>query len=251
MRLTKLVFAIALSWCVPALCSDATGSHWRYQGSLNERGLPYDSVIGLGVTPFASASGGKALAAAVSYPNVMVERGQFALNLELPILSAESPWLQIEVHAADGSLTALPTRSPPAKSLGGACWALNGNSGTNASSDFIGTTDARRLSLRANGFNFLSGEHRTVVNGQILARAAPIVIGGSGGNSVVAGVVGATIGGGGGVAPAPVDNIVRDDWGTISGGGSNVADSATASTAEATYATVAAVRPMFAPLLAA
>jgi Chaperone of endosialidase len=237
MRLSSFCFAIALSLSLPAVGNDVPASTWRYQGSLNERGLPYDGMIGLRVTPFSSASGGKALAAAVSFPNVFVEKGHFGLDLELPTSLAE-PWLQVEVFAADGSTTVLPTRTKLAKTLGAACWALNGNSGTNAASDFIGTTDAKRLSLRANGFNFLSGEFRTFVSGQTVLRAAPVVIGGSGGNSVAANVVGATIGGGGGVAPAVVDNTVRDDWGTIGGGGSNVAGSATASTTDATYATV-------------
>lgn len=64
---------------------------------------------------------------------------------------------------------------------------------------------------------------------------SPNIIAGYTGNAVIAGVVGATIGGGGASGNA---NLVTDDYGTIGGGGNNQAGDNAGTTTDASYATV-------------
>ena len=61
------------------------------------------------------------------------------------------------------------------------------------------------------------------------------VVGGFGGNSVTDGVVGAVIGGGGATT---TQNRVTDDYGTVSGGSTNLAGNDTGTTKDAGHATV-------------
>ncbi|GIV76851.1 MAG: hypothetical protein KatS3mg050_1245 [Litorilinea sp.] len=91
-------------------------------------------------------------------------------------------------------------------------WRLEGNAGTDPASHFLGTTDNVTLTL--------------AVNGTAALRLAPTtgtlnIIGGYSGNSVAAGVVGATIGGGG--KGNGEENQVISTFGTVGGGFDNVA----------------------------
>jgi len=105
-------------------------------------------------------------------------------------------------------------------------WSLDGNAGTTAGTDFLGTIDDQPLELRANGERALRIEPDAV---------SPNLIAGVGGNSVIVGVHGATIGGGGSsVQP----NRVTDDYGTVGGGGGNVAGDDAGTTNDMTFATV-------------
>jgi hypothetical protein len=105
-------------------------------------------------------------------------------------------------------------------------WKLGGNAGANpANGNFIGTTDNLPLEFKVNGLRVLRLEQNT--NG------APNMIGGSSGNYVSNGVVGATISGGGALnyyGHSPSTNSVTADFGTVGGGLGN--------TASAYYATV-------------
>lgn len=91
-------------------------------------------------------------------------------------------------------------------------WHLNGNGGSSAGADFLGTTDNQPLELKVNNVRALRLEPTT--NG------APNVIGGSGLNLVEPGVVGATIVGGGALSyqNAAHTNRVGADFGVIGGG---------------------------------
>jgi hypothetical protein len=105
-------------------------------------------------------------------------------------------------------------------------WQLTGNTGTTPGTHFLGTTDNKALELK--------------VNGQRALRLEPVagganVIGGSYDNSVTAGVIGATISGGG---LATAQNIVTDNFGTIGGGMANLAGDAAGTTDDAQNATV-------------
>src|SRR4051812_29639627 len=97
---------------------------------------------------------------------------------------------------------------PPAQSF----WALSGNSGTNPTTNFVGTIDNKALNFRVNNQRAFRLE----------PGAFPNVIGGFSGNSVGAGIVGATIAGGGGtgceVPPGVFPNTVMATAGTVSGG---------------------------------
>ncbi len=111
-------------------------------------------------------------------------------------------------------------------------WRLGGNSGTSAASDFLGTTDAMSLSIRVNNRRAL----------QIMPNNnGPSIVGGYAQNAVGVGVVGGTVGGGGGKtnsAPQFRSNTVNDSFGTVSGGWDNHAGNGTGSVSDASGATV-------------
>jgi hypothetical protein len=98
-------------------------------------------------------------------------------------------------------------------------WQTSGNSGTTAGPNFVGTTDNQALELHVNGVRALRLEP-TATNGAVN------VIGGSPNNFVGAGVVGATIGGGGAInySGASFTNSVTVDFGTVGGGYANNAN---------------------------
>ncbi|RMF65336.1 MAG: hypothetical protein D6746_00615, partial [Bacteroidetes bacterium] len=113
----------------------------------------------------------------------------------------------------------------------GEAWSLTGNAGTTPGTHFVGTTDEAPLELRVNGARALRLEPGD----------SPNVIGGHGDNAATAGVVGATIGGGGAPDDAqgdPDHNLVTDDYGTVSGGQSNQAGDGAGTTSDQRFATV-------------
>jgi Chaperone of endosialidase len=122
-------------------------------------------------------------------------------------------------------------------------WQVGGNTGT--SGGFIGTIDNQPFDLRVNNVRAMRYRLNTGTSGYT---NAPNVIGGSSVNTVSSGVVGATIGGGGGneIHGASVANQVNADFATVGGGQNNTAsgDYATVGggygdTASGAYATVA------------
>ncbi|OAN42826.1 hypothetical protein A6A03_03670 [Chloroflexus islandicus] len=96
-----------------------------------------------------------------------------------------------------------------------AFWALAGNSGTTAGTNFIGTTDNVALEIKVNSARTLRIEPNAT---------SPNLIGGSRENTVTSGVSGATIGGSGratndcGTGSVPCANRVTDDYGTVGEG---------------------------------
>lgn len=104
-------------------------------------------------------------------------------------------------------------------------WLLNGNAGTSAGTDFIGTTDDQPLEVRVHGSRALRLEN----NGN----GAPNVIGGSLDNFVASGIVGATIAGGGATnyGGSQLANAVLGDFGTVGGGRLNRVDAGDATVA--------------------
>ncbi|MBC7228303.1 MAG: hypothetical protein H5T61_13910, partial [Thermoflexales bacterium] len=107
-----------------------------------------------------------------------------------------------------------------------AYWRLTGNSGTNPTTHFLGTTDNQALEVRVNNARALRLEPNAT---------SPNLIGGYSGNSVTSGAVGAAIGGGGASGDA---NRVTDDYGAIGGGGGNRAGDGDGDPTSAPYATV-------------
>jgi trimeric autotransporter adhesin len=95
-------------------------------------------------------------------------------------------------------------------------WLLGGNRGTTAGTHFLGTTDSQALDLRVNGAPALRLEPTT--NSSMVN-----VIGGSSGNYVDPGVVGATIAGGGTLNyfGNQDTNRVAANFGVIGGGADN------------------------------
>lgn len=90
-------------------------------------------------------------------------------------------------------------------------WDLTGNAGTNPTTNFVGTTDPVSLTLIVSGTAAL----RIVPATNPTYGYVPNLIGGYRGNTVAAGVVGATIGGGG---AGGAIHQVNGDFGTIGGG---------------------------------
>lgn len=107
-----------------------------------------------------------------------------------------------------------------------AYWRLTGNSGTNSTTHFLGTTDNQALELRANNARALRLEPNAT---------SPNLIGGYSGNSVTSGVYGAAIGGGGAAGNV---NRVTDNYGTVGGGLNNRAGDNAGTTSDQLYATV-------------
>lgn len=104
--------------------------------------------------------------------------------------------------------------------VGRAGWSLNGNAGTADNANFIGTSDAVPLNFRVNNYRVL----RLEFNGDLFS-GAPNIIAGNPGNSVSAGLIGATISGGGGYedgSPYSNDIFGNGNYGTIGGGNLNV-----------------------------
>lgn len=123
--------------------------------------------------------------------------------------------------AANGTVTC------ESDDTGAPAWLLAGNAGTNAATQFIGTTDAQPLVLRTDNARSLTITPTSV--------GANIVAGNSS-NSVQNNAVGVTIAGGG---SAGTPHSVRDDFGTVGGGGGNRVGNTDAVSNTAPYATVA------------
>jgi len=104
-------------------------------------------------------------------------------------------------------------------------WMLGGNSGTNPGTSFLGTTDDQALVLKVNNRQTMRYQYaeNTVSPGSEFRSAN--VLGGSDINSIGAGVVGATVAGGGKDFFSGTDgpNRMTGHFGTIGGGLSNTA----------------------------
>ena len=100
-------------------------------------------------------------------------------------------------------------------------WGLMGNASTVPGVNFLGTSDNQPLELRVNGQRALRIEPNT--NG------SPNFVGGASVNQIDAGVVGATIAGGGGTLAPGVSytNRISGDFGVIGGGVGNTIQSNT------------------------
>jgi hypothetical protein len=90
-------------------------------------------------------------------------------------------------------------------------WDLNGNAGTNPSVNFLGTLDNTELRFRVND---------TVGFRIVPTSGPPNIIGGSSNNTIMDGVIGGVIGGGGN---STEPNTVNDCYSTIGGGAGNSA----------------------------
>ena len=101
-------------------------------------------------------------------------------------------------------------------------WRTTGNNGTTAGTHFLGTTDNQPLEIKVNGLRALRIEDNgdSLADFGIIPDGAPNLIGGSPRNFVGAGVVGATIGGGGATNyfGSAYTNSVLADFGVLGGG---------------------------------
>lgn len=199
---------------------------FTYQGQLMQSGSPVNGTCDFRFSLWDAASLGTQIGSTQTILGVTVSNGLFTVQLDFgaSAFSGDARWLEIAARypAGSGSYTTLTPRQPltaaPYALYALSNWSLTGNSGTTPGSNFLGTTDNQALELRVNNARALRLEpHAT----------SPNLIGGYSGNSVTAGVYGATIGGGGASGSA---NSVTANYGTVGGGRGN--------TASGTYATI-------------
>jgi hypothetical protein len=124
--------------------------------------------------------------------------------------------------AAGSGLTLTPSGNTlTLASSSGAGWLLNGNNGTTAGTDFLGTRDNQPFELKVNNSRAL----RLELVGSALTFVSVNSIGGYKANRVSNGARGATIAGGGYTVPiifnGDVVNEIKADFGTIGGGSAN------------------------------
>ncbi len=124
--------------------------------------------------------------------------------------------IQVDSIAVSGAVTATAFIGDGSglTNLPSSGWGLSGNSGTDTTLNFIGTTDNKALDFKVNNERAL----RLFPN-----EVSPNIIGGFRNNTVDPGKVGATISGGG---LNSLGNHVFDDFGTIAGGLDNTAGGA-------------------------
>jgi hypothetical protein len=98
-------------------------------------------------------------------------------------------------------------------------WQTTGNAGTTAGVNFVGTVDSQALELHVDGQRAFRLEP-----GLFGSITIPNVIGGSLGNYVAPGTLGATIGGGGTTDSLDLDdtNVISGNFSTIAGGAGNM-----------------------------
>jgi len=106
-------------------------------------------------------------------------------------------------------------------------WELLGNAGTTPGTNFVGTTDDQALEFKVNDSRVLRLEP---------SATSPNIVGGYSDNYVLSGAYGGTICGGG---QSDSNNLVNDNYGTVSGGRKNQAGNDNETTTDAVYATVA------------
>jgi hypothetical protein len=235
-----------LSLLLLAALGPAQAAQFVYEGRLDDRGQPANGRYDLKLTAFGQAAGGTNLAAPVTVTDVAVKDGQFRVELDLPLVAADQVWLEVALRGSgEPGFSAIPGRSKAiAAPLIGACWSTTGDSGSDPSTNFIGTTDAQPFVVRTRNAQSLRIEPSTVIfSGQPITTNT---IAGSSANSVTAGVRGATIAGGGVPGGGDSDpdfggenpNRVTDHYGTVGGGYGNQAGDAAGTPADRPFATV-------------
>ncbi|MCP4246397.1 MAG: hypothetical protein GY778_05040, partial [bacterium] len=209
-----------------ALANSATGSTYGlWAQSLSDGGV--------GLYGYASSPSGNTFGVVGGtdspdgYAGYFLGRGYFSGNVGIGVLGPQARLHIGGTPGVDGIM--FPDGSLQTTASGSNAWSLTGNSGTDPSTNFIGTTDDVPMEVRVNGLRALRIEPGSDFV------PSPNLIGGFSGNAVTAGVVGATIGGGGDSA---VTNVVTDDFGTVGGGQDNQAGDDAGTTFDADFATV-------------
>ncbi|MBN2089982.1 tail fiber domain-containing protein [candidate division KSB1 bacterium] len=97
----------------------------------------------------------------------------------------------------------------PVPTISGNFWALDGNTGTNDATNFLGTTDNKPLNIRVNNTRVFRFEPNVT---------SPNIIGGFSENLISTGIIGSTISGGG---SKDYINQISANYSTIGGGNGN------------------------------
>lgn len=231
MRIKTIYVAIALSLAT----SVASAAPWTYRGTLNDGGQPANGSYDIRVS-LLSEGQNTSIAGPMTLYDVAVKNGQFGVDVDFGIDLANAPVMRLKTEVQQGGSgfvpLGLPTYFDAKAALGSMCWDTSGNSGTNPSNNFLGTTDAQPLVLRTQNVQSLRIEPSAQLFGGTPSTAN--IIAGSSANNVGAGVRGATIAGGGlpigDSDPDPdisdeAPNLVNVAYGTVSGGMGNQAGS--------------------------
>jgi trimeric autotransporter adhesin len=194
----------------------AQGTVFTYQGRLNDNASPANGIYDLRFAIYDAVSAGSQVGGVLTNAATSVTGGLFTATLDFGpgIFTGAPRWLELSARTNGASaFTALTPRQP----ISAAPYALfSGSAGTVSNGViqnpiFVGTTASTPLVL--------------AVNNQSALRLEPTansvnVVEGFNGNSVSGGVEGAVIGGGG---LGGYINRVTGNYGTISGGYSNLA----------------------------
>jgi trimeric autotransporter adhesin len=238
MRCHPLVLLVAL---LLLSTGPALGSEFVYHGWLERDGEPASGRWDVELRLYAERDAAVPIGH-VTHAAVPVEAGAFAVGFELPKGSGDRAFVELSLREpGSAGWTVLEGREPVA--LAGTCpagWALAGNAGTLAATDFLGTTDNQALVLRVNNQRALTLQpHAT----------SPRVIAGHAGNTVGTSAAHGVVIAGGGTSDKPnraranfaavggglgndttgqsatvsggADNFARGDWNTIGGGRGN------------------------------
>ena len=212
-KLLAALIAIALAPCAQA-------APFVYQGTLSDRGQPANGRYDLQLQLYRSANGLDPIGAPITVPGVEVAQGQFKVEALLPgNLGASDAYVSVGVRdaGAKAGYTTVAEREKVALATEtiGACWSTSGDAGSDATVNFIGTTDLQPFVIK-------------VANQRVglfaPATDATNVVLGWNGNTIGLGSRASTIGGGGGVGLFEnSSNLIGTgvEYGTIAGGRKN------------------------------
>jgi hypothetical protein len=196
--------------------ADSVGTGFTYQGYLEDSNGAVNGDYGFKFK-LCSTSDCTTQVGSTQEMTRTVSDGVFTAELDFGsgAFDGEARWLEISVRESGQAYTTITPRTeltPAPYALHAMdAWSINGNSGTTAGTNFLGTTDDTALQFHVNGARALRLEPHST---------SPNVIGGYSGNSVTSGAWGATIGGGGKTDSA---NSVTWLYGTVGGGLGNTA----------------------------
>ncbi len=245
--------ALALVATATAFAQTPLGNEFTYQGRLASGGAPLNDTADFDFSLWDAAIGGNQIGPTLSGDGLIIVDGLLTVELDFGVAAFDGNerWLEVSVASPSGAqvVTLSPrqplTASPYARTAVTALnapnsWGLAGNTGTDPSTNFIGTTDNQPFEVRANNERAL----RLEPSGTVLDNVGPVagnVIAGIRANSVLAGVRGATISGGGGDTAEPGfgPNTVYDLFGTIGGGYGNTVGTNDGNVASAAIGTIA------------
>ena len=179
----------------------AQGTAFTYQGKLNAGTNPATGLFDFQFALYNAATGGTQAGSTLTNTAVGVTNGLFTTTLDFgPVFAGSPTWLAIGVR-------------------------------TNGAAGFTGLDPLQELTPAPYAISAESAEGIAGITVQLNANGAPNLIGGSPANFAAAGVIGATIGGGGGTnvpnpgKPFPLHytNSVTGNFGTVGGGADNTA----------------------------
>jgi hypothetical protein len=215
-----------------SLVQSAFAANLVYEGRLHDAGLPASGQFDIQVTTFDSAENGRQLAPAMTFTDITVSYGRFTLEFDVPEVDTTGAWLELAIRDSSASevFDAFPGRvKATATRMIGQCWSSTGDSGTDPTVNFLGTTDPNPVTLRSNNVRSLELESSSVLF-QGRPATANVLAGGHE-NTIFEGARGVTIAGGGIIFgpsadpefPDGIPNFVSDHYGTVGGGFGNVA----------------------------